>query len=335
MALHESLITPTANPELEQQLRAQLVRRVPPAGGFGQLTEVAVRLGLVQRSATPRFRDPSLILFAADHGLAVDGVGQTWRCPTSERAMLALQSRLSSAMLARLHGLQLQVVDCGMADDLPYHPKLWVRKVAHGSRNARMGPAMSKEQMQSALRVGMELAEAHPGNAMALAAIGQGATEVGALLLSRLEALPLERLLHPYTDPGVHQALNLALSRHPVGMDPLDALATLGGHDIAVMVGAMMVAASKQHLVLVDGMAACAALRVAASLAPPVTDYVLFCRSSDDPGLDAALASFRAGALLELGMNTLDGNGACLAWPLVRSAAALLADGYDLPGSRP
>ena len=334
MALYESLITPTANPELEQQLRAQLGRRVPPSGGFGQLTEVAVRLGLVQRSTTPRFRDPSLILFAADHGLAVDGAGQGWRCPTSERAMLALQSRLSSAMLARLHGLQLQVVDCGMADDLPYHPKLLVRKVAHGSRNARLGPAMSKEQMQSALRVGMELAEANPGNAMALAALGQGATEVGALLLSRLEALPLDRLLHPYTDPAVCQALGMALSRHAASLDALDTLAALGGYDIAVMVGVLMVAASRQQLVLVDGMAACAALRIAATLAPAITDYVLFCRSSDDPGMDAALASFRAGALLELGMNTSDGNGACLAWPLVRSAAALLADGYDLPDRR-
>ncbi len=332
MALHESLISPTANPELEQQLRARLAHRVTPGGSLGQLTELAVRLGLIQRTLSPRFRDPTLHLFAADHGLAVDGVGQGWRTVTSERAMLALQSRLSSAVLARLHGLHLLVVDCGMANDLPYHPKLQVRKVAHGSRNARLGPAMSSEQVQSALRVGMELAEAHPGNAMAFAALGQGATEVGALLLSRLDAQPLEHLLHPYTEPTVHQALSLALSRHPAHLDTLETLGALGGYDIAVMVGAMLVAASKQHLVLVDGMAACAALKVAAILAPAVTDYVLFCRSSSEPGIDVALASFRAGALLELGMNTLDGNGACLAWPLVRSAASLLSDGYDLPG---
>jgi nicotinate-nucleotide--dimethylbenzimidazole phosphoribosyltransferase len=287
----------------------------------------------MQRSTTPRFRDPALFLFAADHGLAVDGAGKSWRTVTSDRAMLALQSRLSSAVLARLHGLSLMVVDCGMANDLPYHPKLQVRKVAHGSRNARMGPAMSKDQMQAALRVGMELAEGYSGNAMAFAAIGQGANEVGALLLSRLDAQPVDHLLHPYTDPTVHQALSLALSRHPAQLDTLDTLAALGGYDIAVMVGAMLVAASKQHLVLVDGMAACAALKVAALLSPAVTDYTLFCRSSDEPGLNVALSSFRAGALLELGMNTLDGNGACLAWPLVRSAAALLSDGYDLPST--
>ena len=119
MALHESLITPTANADLEQELRDRLGRRVTPGRSFGQLTELAVRLGLMQRSTTPRFRDPALFLFAADHGLAVDGAGKSWRTVTSDRAMLALQSRLSSAVLARLHGLSLMVVDCGMANDLP------------------------------------------------------------------------------------------------------------------------------------------------------------------------------------------------------------------------
>jgi nicotinate-nucleotide--dimethylbenzimidazole phosphoribosyltransferase len=331
MALPDALIAPTADPALERTLRANLAARVPPGGRFGQLAEVAVRLGLIQRSAAPRFVQPSLHLFAADHGLAVDGAGRAWSVPTSQRAMLALQGRLPSALLARLHGLSLAVVDCGMADDLPAHPMLQTRKVAHGSRNPRIGPAMSREQVQSALRVGMELAEAHPGNAMAVAAIGQGAPEVGALLLARLDDTPVDALLHPYTDPGVHQAAQAALSRHPASPDPIDALAALGGHDIATMAGALLAGAARRRLLLVDGLAACAALRVASRLAPAITDYVLFCRSSDSPGLDTALRGFQAGALLELGLDSLDGEGATLAWPLVRSAAALLSDGHDLP----
>jgi nicotinate-nucleotide--dimethylbenzimidazole phosphoribosyltransferase len=98
-------------------------------------------------------------------------------------------------------------------------------------------------------------------------------------------------------------------------------------------------AASKRHLLIIDGMAACAALMVAQRIAQPVTDYCVFCRSLSHRGLDAALNLFRASALLELGMESTDGTGATLAWPMIRSAAALLtevAEGEDpgptLPG---
>src|SRR5699024_4611682 len=97
-------------------------------------------------------------------------------------------------------------------------------------------------------------------------------------------------------------------------------------------------AGSKRHLVLVDGMPACAALMVAARIAPAVTDYCVYARSHGHQGLDQALALFHASALLELGMESTDGTGATLAWPLVRSAAALLtevAEGEEAGPSMP
>ena len=115
-------------------------------------------------------------------------------------------------------------------------------------------------------------------------------------------------------------------------------LAAFGGFDTAMMVGLMLVAASKRHLIIADGMAACAALMVASRIAEPVTDYALFTRSHGHQGLDHALSLFQASALLELGMQSTDGTGATLAWPLIRSAAALLtevADGEDPGPSRP
>jgi nicotinate-nucleotide--dimethylbenzimidazole phosphoribosyltransferase len=111
---------------------------------------------------------------------------------------------------------------------------------------------------------------------------------------------------------------------------------------MAMMVGVMLVAGSKRHLIVVDGMPACAALMVAARIAPAVTDYCVYCRSHSHEGLDQALALFHASALLELGMESTDGTGSTLAWPLVRSAAALLTEvaegeepGPTLPGAMP
>jgi nicotinate-nucleotide--dimethylbenzimidazole phosphoribosyltransferase len=120
--------------------------------------------------------------------------------------------------------------------------------------------------------------------------------------------------------------------------DPVEVLAAFGGFEVALMVGVLLVAASKRHLIMIDGMPACAALMVASRIAAPVTDYCVFCRSHSHRGLDQALNLFRAAALLELGMESTDGTGALLAWPMVKSAAALLtevADGEDPGPTRP
>jgi nicotinate-nucleotide--dimethylbenzimidazole phosphoribosyltransferase len=124
----------------------------------------------------------------------------------------------------------------------------------------------------------------------------------------------------------VLNVLQSAQARHKDVMDPVEVLAAFGGFEVAMMVGVMLVAGSKRHLIVVDGMPACAALMVAARIAPAVTDYCVYCRSHSHQGLDQALALFHASALLELGMESTDGTGATLAWPLVRSAAALLTE---------
>jgi nicotinate-nucleotide--dimethylbenzimidazole phosphoribosyltransferase len=344
MPIQQSLISPTANPELERALRERIDRRGAIAGGLGELEPLAVRLGLVQNSLTPRFRDPMLALFAADHGIAVDGIGLLHGRSTREQALLALQHRLPAAVFAKLQGLHVAVVDCGVAEPLLPHPRLVARKIAHGTRNSRVGPAMTMEQAHAGLRVGMEIADNLTGNVLACAGLGQGSEESAALLLARLADAPLRDFI--VTGPDMRQdhlahllaILQGAQSRHRELSEPLEVLAALGGFEIAVMVGAMLVAASKRQLIIVDGIAACAALKIAALIAAPVTDYAVFCRSHGHRGLDEALALFHASALLELGMESMDGTGAALAWPLIRSAAALLTELHELaekPGSAP
>ena len=94
MSMHRSLITPTSNPLLEQALRDKLERRAGVAGGLGELEPLAIRLGLIQNTLKPRFRAPQLLLFAADHGLAVDGVGAGERETTQLVAPCLLASQL-------------------------------------------------------------------------------------------------------------------------------------------------------------------------------------------------------------------------------------------------
>lgn len=331
MSVNRSLISATSNPLLEQALRKKLEHRPETTGGLGELESLSVRLGLIQNTLKPRFRSPQIVIFAADHGLVVEGLGAGGPS-TALLSHQLLTSQLPLAVFARIQGLELSVVDCGLADAVAPHARLLARKIAHGTRNARVTSAMSLDQAHAAIRAGMEIADSLTGNVVACAGIGTGSHESASLVLTRLTGADLSSLLvsGPDMDEAVLKhllsVLQSAQARHKDVSDPVEVLAAFGGFEIAMMVGVMLVAGSKRHLILVDGMTACAALMVAARIAPAVTDYCVYCRSNNHQGLDQALGLFSASALLELGMESTDGTGATLAWPLVRCAAALLSE---------
>ena len=177
MPVNRSLIAPTSNPVLERALREKLHRRSELAGKLGELEPLAVRIGLMQNTLKPRFLEPQLVIFAADHGIAVDGLSHTPElAQTSEAVHQLLTGRMPVAVFAHIQGMNLSVVDSGVAESLAPHPRLLARKIAHGTRNARANSAMSVEQAHAAIRAGMEIADGLAGNAVACAGLG---TEIG------------------------------------------------------------------------------------------------------------------------------------------------------------
>ncbi len=344
MPTTRSLVAPTTNPLLEQALRDKLQRRNEAGGSLGELEPLAVRLGLMQNTLKPEFHHPQVLVCAADHGLAVDGLEPADPRPTAETVRMLLKRQLPLTVFARTQGMAVQVVDCGMADELPAHDRLLVRKIAHSTRNARATVAMSLTQAHAAMRAGMEIADQLVGNVTVLAGVGMGAHESAALVLSRLTDCAVRDLVMSSPEMDTDRLAQLlvilqgAQGRHREAVEPIEVLAAFGGFEVAVMVGVMLMAASKRHLLMIDGVPACAALMVAARISQPVTDYCVFCRSHNHLGLDQALNLFRASALLELGMDSTDGTGATLAWPLVKSAGALLtelAEGEEPGPARP
>ena len=344
MSAARSLVNPTSNPALERALREKLVRRQEAGGALGELEPLAVRIGLMQNTLKPRLREPQLMIFAADHGVAVDGVDNSSGLrvrSTNETVRMILTNQLPLTVFARAQQMRVTVVDCGMADDPPVHDRLLLRKIAHGTRNTRVAMAMTLEQAHAAMRAGMEIGDKLRGNATVLAGVGVGAQESAALVLSRLANSPIRDLIISGPDMDTGRLTHLmavmlgAQARHRDITEPVEVLAAFGGFEVAVMVGVMLMAASKRHLLMIDGLPACAALMAASRIAPAVTDYCVFCRSHHHRGLDQALNLFSASALLELGMEATDGTGATLAWPLVRSAAALLTEVADQTDSSP
>jgi len=323
-------IESTANTSLEAKLRHKIDHKTKPLGALGRLEGLALQLGLIQQNENITLREPQMVVFAADHGIAAEGVSAFPQAVTVQMVGNMLAGGAAINVFARQHGFALQVVDAGVAADLPTHPQLLQRKIAHGTQNIANEPAMTPAQAQAALQAGMDIVQSLPGNVVAFGEMGIANTSAAALLFARLAGVSIgdatgrgtglddAQLAHK------RQVLAAALARHAGATQPLNALAALGGFEIAMMAGAMLQAASDRRVVLVDGFIASAAALAARALSPAVQDYMVFCHQGDEHGHRLLLAHLNAQPLLALDLRLGEGTGALLAWPLVQSAANFL-----------
>ncbi|NML84533.1 nicotinate-nucleotide--dimethylbenzimidazole phosphoribosyltransferase [Polaromonas sp.] len=325
-------IESTTDARLQTRLQHKIDHKTKPQGALGLLEGLALQLGLIQCSESPSLREPQMVVFAADHGIAAEGVSAYPQAVTVQMVANMLAGGAAINVFARQHGFALQVVDAGVAADLPAHPRLLARKIAYGTRNSCLEPAMTRPQAEAALAAGGQIVQTLPGNVVAFGEMGIANTSPAALLLTRLTGAPIADAAGRGTGLDDQQlrhkqsVLMRSLSRHPA-TQPLDALAelaTLGGFEIAMMTGAMLQAASERRVVLVDGFIAGAAALVACALMPQVRSYLVFCHRSAETGHRLLLKHLKATPLLELDLRLGEGTGALLAWPLLQSAANFL-----------
>ena len=345
--------------DLQDTARMQGVQRridqlTKPLGALGRLEALMLQMALVLGSDEPRLRDPQLVVFAADHGIAAQGVSAYPQEVTAQMVLNMLAGGAAVSVLARQHGLALTVVDCGVKSDLPPHPQLVVAKACHGSADSTLGVALSPAQCEAAIEHGAALVRKLPGNALLLGEMGIANTSPAALLMTRLTGLPLAQCAGRGTgldDAGLARktaALQRALDRHisvptavPISVPlsapitarasahasanaPRELLAALGGPEIATMVGAVLQAAAERRVVVVDGFITTAAVAVAAAIEPRVLQACVFSHTSAEGGHARWLQALGVQPLLDLGLRLGEGSGAALAWPLLVSAAGLL-----------
>ena len=323
-------IASTQDAALATQLQHKIDFKTKPLGALGQLEGLALQLGLIQRSDTLAFSHPQMLVFAADHGVAAEGVSAFPQAVTMQMVANMLAGGAAINVLARQHGFALHVVDAGVAGDLADHPQLIKRSTGRGTQNLAVGAAMTAQQMHAALKAGADVLASLPGNVVAFGEMGIANTSPAALLLHRLAGVWIEDATGRgtgLTDPQLahkQAVLSQAAALHKNATEPLDALAALGGFEIAMMTGAMLQAAAERRVILVDGFIAGGAALVACALAPSAKDYMVFCHRSDERGHHLLLAHLQAKPLLDVGMRLGEGTGALLAWPLVQSAALLM-----------
>ena len=323
-------IQPRNDADLARRLQQRLDRLTKPTGALGRLEALALQAGLLQGTTHPQLQAPQLLVFAADHGLARQGVSAypqdvTWQMVENMRAGGAAIS-----VLARQHGLALTLVDAGVAHDFGAAEGIVSAKLGWGTADASLGPAMALDTAAQALRSGARLLADRPGNAVLFGEMGIANTASASLLLARLADVPLATATGRGTgldDAGLaHKQAVLArcLARAPQASAPLQVLAEFGGFEIGMIAGAMLQAAAERRLILVDGFIVGAALLVAARLAPAVLDACVFAHQGAEAGHAALLAALAAQPLLALGLRLGEGTGAALAWPLLQSGLQLL-----------
>lgn len=315
-------------------LQARVDGKTKPPGSLGQLETLALKVGVVQQTLQPQLVRPVILVFAGDHGVVAEGVSSFPQEVTYQMVLNFLAGGAAINVFARQNGIQLRIVDAGVKGEFSAQAGLIVAKVGPGTASFLQEPAMTQDQCVRAIRCGSELAWeeiAAGSNVLGFGEMGIGNTTSAAALMSVLCGLSPSDCVGRGTgldDAGVlrkQAVIEQALVRHghhvPV---PLWALTTFGGFEIAMMTGAMLGAAEKGALLLIDGFIATTALLVAARLQPAILDYCVFSHRSGEAGHARLLEELHAQPLLDLGMRLGEGTGAAMAYPIVQAAVNFL-----------
>lgn len=307
-----------------------------PLGSLHGLEQLARRLAGITRSPRPAGLKKCLIVMAADHGVADEGVSAFPREVTAQMVCNFCRGTAAVNVLARHAGAELVVVDAGVAAKLPELPGLTGDKAGFGAANITHGPAMTREAALRAVEAGIRAAEeqvAQGASVVGLGEMGIGNTTPSAAIVACYSGRPVRELVGPGTGISgaaldnkvrvVEQAL--AVNR-PDADEPLEVLAKVGGYEIAGLAGVMLAAAAGRAAVVLDGVASCAAAVIAARLAPQVREYLIGSHFSCEPAQRVALELIGVEAYLHLKLRLEEGTGAALGMRLIDAGLHVLND---------
>ena len=320
-------------PEWLDKAQERLDFLTKPQGSLGRLEELAARYVAIRGELSPTLEKKQVVVFAADHGVVAEGVSAYPQDVTHQMVLNFLRGGAGINVLARHAGAAVEVVDIGVNHDFGAQPGLISRKVAYGSRNMAQEAALTMEEAVQAIMVGLERAQAAVSagaDALAAGDMGIGNTTPAAALGAIFTGKPASTVTGRGTgiDDKVwsHKVavINRALELHrPDANNPLEALAKVGGLEIAGITGFILGAAANRRPLLLDGFIATAGAMVAARLAPAVTDYLIASHRSVEAGHQIMLDNLGLKPLLNFQMRLGEGTGAALGLGLLEAGVRI------------
>ena len=331
-------------------------RLTKPAGALGRLEALSIHLAGITGKLNPPLGRKAVIVMAGDHGVTRQGVSAYPQEVTAQMVLNFLDGGAAINVLARQAGARVVVVDMGVAGDLPDHPNLVQAKVARGTRDFTQAPAMTQSEVQQAIAAGIEVLETEVRRGLDLVAVGEmgiGNTTAASALTAVFTKAPPEKVTGRGTgvdDEALARKVRVVQSaldlHHPAPADPIDALAKVGGLEIAGLVGVLLGAAGHRLPVVLDGFISSSAALVAAAISPTAKDYFIASHRSVEQGHRVMLRHLGLRPLLNLNLRLGEGTGAVLAFPLIEAAVRTLNEmatfesagvstAHDAPGATP
>ncbi len=316
-----------------KELQHKIDFKTKPLGSLGLLETVALQIGMVQNSLTPVLKNPAIVVFAGDHGIAAEGVSAYPQEVTFQMVMNFLNKGAAINVFSNQHQIQIKIVDAGVNFNFETHKDLIDAKIAKGTKNFLYEKAMSIPELEKCFKLSDEIVSQlnHSGcNIIGFGEMGIGNTSAAALIMSSICNLPLEICTGKGTvvsDDRLAkkiETLKKCQLFHGSISPAMEVLQTYGGFEIAQICGAMLAAYKKNMLIMVDGFISTAAYLVASKLIPEIKSHAVFCHLSDEAGHKHLLQYLEAEPLVNLKMRLGEGTGCAIAYPLIDSAVKFL-----------
>jgi nicotinate-nucleotide--dimethylbenzimidazole phosphoribosyltransferase len=313
--------------------------KTKPPGSLGRLEDLACSLAAIRGEVPVDTLAPAIVVAAADHGVAIEDVSPYPQEVTGQMLANFATGGAAVAVLAREAGARLVVVDAGViAPPVADGVRTEIVDGVRGTGNLAMGPAMMVPVAVGLIERGIVLAGDLANDGIGIVAVGDmgiGNTTAASALCAALLRVDPARTCGPGTgldDAGV--ARKVAVVRRALAAngligrstDPIAALSSVGGLEIAFLTGVILGAASRRVPVLLDGFVTGVAALAASALAPQVSGSLIAATRSPEPGHPLVLERLGLEPLLDLGLRLGEGSAAALALPLVRAAVAILTD---------
>ena len=324
----------SASNNLETQIQHKIDTKTKPVGALGALEKIALKIAIIQGTDKPELIDPTIVVFAGDHGIANDGVSAYPQEVTYQMVMNFLSYGAAINVFCDQNDIDLHIVDAGVNYDFPFSLDLIDSKIAKGTKSFLTEPAMTKEQCEKAIKAGAGLCDKiykEDTNIIGFGEMGIGNTSAASLIMSKICGYPLAECVGRGTgldDEHLTKKIEILekASKIHETKTPFEIFRTYGGFEMAMMCGAMLKAAENGMTILVDGFISTSVFLVAHAIAPEIMDYALFSHQSDEQGHKRMLEFLHADPILKLGMRLGEGTGCALAYPLIKSSVAFLND---------
>jgi nicotinate-nucleotide--dimethylbenzimidazole phosphoribosyltransferase len=328
---------PMIDIDAAKKAEARQNKLTKPAGSLGRLEEISIQLAGMKADPCPKVDRKAVIVMAADHGVALEGVSAFPAEVTPQMVLNFLQGGAAINVLARQAGAGVTIVDIGVASDFdPSLPGLLHRKIAHGTRNMAKGPAMTVAEAEKAIATGIDVLTQVAEKGLDLIATGDmgiGNTTPSSAIVAVMTGLPVAKVTGRGTgvdDAGLAHKIKIieqaiALNK-PDPNNALDVLCKVGGLEIAGLAGVMIAAAARRIPVVVDGFISTAAAMISVGLVPDVRNYLFGSHKSVEIGHQFMHKHLGLVPLIDLNLRLGEGTGAVLAFHLIEAASRILRE---------